>query len=97
METPTPSTRRNGWFWTILKCLILMAVLAAGGALALHLLMEKVVPPWFVPRAVFEWLMEHVRPYALVLGAAAGGFVGFLGSVGVVIWDARKGRLTRVR
>lgn len=95
MDTPVASPRR-GWPWTILKCLILMAVLAALGALGLHLLLAKVVPPWFVPKAVFEWLMEHVRPYALVLGAALGGFVGFLGSLGVVVWDARKGRLSRV-
>jgi hypothetical protein len=99
MEPTTPeapSTRRPGWSWTLLKCLILTAVLAAGGALALHLLLASVVPPWYVPKPVFEWLMQNVRPIALWLGAALGGFVGFLGSIGVVVFDARRGKLTRV-
>ena len=51
---------------------------------------------WTFHAQVFEWLMENVRPYALWLGAALGGFVGFLGSVGVVVFDARRGRLKRV-
>lgn len=96
MDADTLPTRRRGWPRTLLKCLLLTSVLAGLGALALHLLLAQIVPPWFVPKAVFEWLMENVRPYALVLGVALGGFVGFLGSIGVVIWDARKGRLTRV-
>src|SRR5690242_8284830 len=92
----TSSDRAPGWGPTLLKCAVLMASLAAVGALALHLLLQRVVPPWYVPRVVFEWLVTHPRPYALALGAAAGAFAGFLGSIGVVVWDARKGRLTRV-
>lgn len=95
MEDNKPAPRR-GWSWTLVKCLALMAVFMGLGALALHLLLAAVVPPWYVPKAVFEWLMENVRPYALGLGAALGGVVGFFGSVGVVVYDARKGRLTRV-
>ncbi|MBK6533914.1 MAG: hypothetical protein IPF99_31350 [Deltaproteobacteria bacterium] len=92
---PSPSWRR-GWSYTALKCLVLTAALMGVGALALHLLLATVAPPWYVPRPVFEWLMENVRPYALWLGAALGGFVGFLGSLGVVVFDARRGRLKRV-
>ena len=95
MSEPTPTWRR-GWTYTALKCLALTAVLTGLGALALHLLLGAVVPPWFVPKPVFEWVMENLRPYALWLGAALGAFVGFLGSLGVVAFDARRGRLTRV-
>ena len=95
MDTTTPSWR-NGWTWTALKCLTLTAALMGLGALTLHLLLGAVVPPWYLPKPVFEWLMENVRPWALWLGAALGGFVGFLGSIGVVLFDARKGRLPRV-
>jgi len=95
MDTTTP-TWRHGWTWTALKCLTLTAALMGLGALALHLLLGAVVPPWYLPNPVFEWLMENVRPWALWLGAALGGFLGFLGSVGVVLFDARKGRLPRV-
>lgn len=95
MDATTPTWRR-GWTWTALKCLTLTAVLMGLGALTLHLLLGAVVPPWYLPKPVFEWLMENVRPWALWLGAALGGFVGFLGSIGVVLFDARKGRLPRV-
>ncbi len=93
---PTTPTWRRGWTWTAIKCLTLTAALMGLGALALHLLLGTLVPPWYIPKPVFEWLMENVRPYALWLGAALGGFVGFLGSLGVVLFDARKGRLPRV-
>lgn len=95
MDETTPTWRR-GWAYTALKCLALTAALTGLGALALHLLLGSVTPPWFVPRPVFEWLLETLRPYALWAGAALGGFVGCLGSVGVVLFDARRGRLTRV-
>jgi hypothetical protein len=95
--TPMPApTWRRGWSWTLLKCLILTAALMAGGALALHLLLAAVVPPWYVPRPVYEWLLQNVRPYALWLGALLGGVVGFFGSVGVVLFDARRGNVARV-
>jgi uncharacterized membrane protein len=40
--------------------------------------------------------MEHVRPVALAVGAVLGALAGLLASVGIVVWDARKGRLSRV-
>ncbi|MBK8697552.1 MAG: hypothetical protein IPN17_36215 [Deltaproteobacteria bacterium] len=64
---PTTPTWRRGWTWTAIKCFTLTAALMGLGALALHLLLGTVVPPWYIPKPVFEWLMENVRPYALWL------------------------------
>jgi len=87
---------RRGWPWTLLKCLLTVLALAGLGALALWALLNGIEPPWFVPRPVLEWIMEHVRPYALWVGAFLGALLGMLASVGIVVYDARKGRLSRV-
>ncbi len=92
-------TRRDenrGWGRTLLKCLLTMLALAGLGALALWWLLNHLELPWFIPRALIEWIMEHVRPVALAVGAALGALAGLLASVGIVVWDARKGRLSRV-
>ncbi len=93
---PRPTWRR-GWLYTLFKCSLLMASLAAVGAGALWWLLHRVSPPWFIPRPVFEWLVDTLAPYAAWIGGALGAFVGFLGSLGVVVYDARKGRLSKVR
>lgn len=92
--TPRPPGR--GWPRTLLKCLLATALLAALGAASLWWLLHRVELPWFIPRAVIEWLMEHARPVALLVGAALGALAGLLASVGIVVYDARKGRLNRV-
>jgi hypothetical protein len=92
-------TRRDenrGWGRTLLKCLLTITALAALGALSLWWLLNHLELPWFIPRALLEWIMEHVRPVALAVGAALGALAGLLASVGIVVWDARKGRLSRV-
>jgi hypothetical protein len=92
-------TRRDenrGWGRTLLKCLLTITALAALGALSLWWLLNHLELPWFIPRALIEWIMEHVRPVALAVGAALGALAGLLASVGIVVWDARKGRLSRV-
>lgn len=93
---PEPAWRR-GWLYTLVKCALLMAGLAALGAGGLWWLLHHVQPPWFVPRVVYEWILETVAPYAAWIGGILGAFLGLLGSLGVVAYDARKGRLTRVR
>ena len=90
------SAERRGWGYTLLKCLFAVAMLAALGAGALWWLLNHLELPWFIPRALIEWIMEHVRPVALWIGAALGALAGLLASVGIVVWDARKGRLSRV-
>lgn len=75
---------------------MLFAVCAALGAVGFWMLLHRIEAPWFIPRAVFAWLVEKVAPIAAWVGAALGAFVGFLASVVVVIRDARKGRLPRV-
>lgn len=87
---------RRGWPRTLLKCLLTVVALALAGALALWGLLHGIEAPWFIPRAVLAWVMEHVRPYALGVGAFLGAILGLLASVGIVVWDARKGRLSRV-
>jgi hypothetical protein len=91
------SVGRRGWLWTLGKCAVLLAVCAGLGALGLWMLLHRIEPPWFVPRAVFVWLVERAGPFAAWLGAALGAFAGFLASVAVVMRDARKGRLSKLR
>lgn len=92
----TTRTDGPGWSRTLLKCALTVAALAALGALGLWWLLHRVEMPWFIPRALIEWLMEHARPIALWLGAVLGALLGLLASVGIVVYDARKGRLSRV-
>lgn len=94
---PSPPKGRRGWPWTLFKCAMLFAGFAAFGAVAIWMLLHRVEAPWFIPRIVFAWLIEKVAPYAAWIGGAIGAFFGFLGSVVVVIRDARKGRLSKVR
>ncbi len=94
---PPPPPPRGGWLRTLARCVGVTALLSALGAAALWWLLHRVAPPWFLPRAVFEWLLAHVAPYAAWLGAIVGAIAGFLTSVGILSWDARRGRLSRLR
>jgi hypothetical protein len=96
-RTPQEKKGRRGWPWTLFKCAMLFAAFAGLGAVGLWMLLHRIEPPWFIPRVVFAWLVEKAAPFAAWIGAALGAFVGFLGSVVVVIRDARKGRLSKVR
>lgn len=91
-----PPQRRYGWPYTLAKCALVTAGSGALGAGALWWLLHRLDRPWFIPGPVFRWLVEVVLPYALWVGGAVGVFVGLLFSVGVVAYDARRGRLTRV-
>lgn len=91
------ATGRRGWPWTLLKCAIVLGLFAAAGAASLWWLLHQVDAPWFIPRVVFAWLVAKVSPYAAWIGGAVGAFVGFLASLGVVIVDAKRGRLSKVR
>lgn len=90
------SAERRGWGYTLLKCTIAVVALAALGAGSLWWLLNHIELPWFIPRELVAWIMEHVRPVALLLGAALGALAGLLTSVLIVVWDARRGRLSRV-
>ncbi|MBK6534923.1 MAG: hypothetical protein IPF99_36900 [Deltaproteobacteria bacterium] len=83
---PTTPTWRRGWTWTAIKCFTLTAALMGLGALALHLLLGTVVPPWYIPKPVFEWLMENVRPYALPPAGGGRGGGGGGGGGGEAGW-----------
>jgi len=76
---------------------MLFVLFAALGALGLWMLLHRIEAPWFIPRVVFAWLVEKVAPIAAWVGAVLGAFMGFLAAVVVVIRDARKGRLSRLR
>ncbi len=102
---PTPPRRvdtipgwRTGWTWTLLKCgaLVAACVAAATGALyyALHSLLGR-LPDWLpekLTRWAFEWALQHLW----FLGPAVGVSVGVLLSAGVVVFDAKRGRLKRL-
>ena len=91
------TARGHGWLWTLGKCVALLVIGAGLGALGVWMLLHRIEAPWFIPRALFAWLMERVGPFAAWLGAALGALLGLLASVAVVIRDARKGRLPKVR
>lgn len=95
MTTGYKDTRR-GWAWTLGRCGLATALLAAVGAGALYFLLTRLTLPWWVPEPVLAWLLATVRPYALLLGALLGGALGVPASVAIVVRDARKGRLSRV-
>lgn len=96
-DRSTEKPVRRGWSYTLFKCAALMGTTGGIGALALYLLVRSVEVPWFIPKPVYEWLLHTVGPWAAVIGAVLGVLVGALGSVGVIVYDARKGRLSRVR
>jgi hypothetical protein len=95
MATEQEDTRR-GWAWTLGRCGLATALLAALGAGVLYFLLTRLTPPWWVPQPVLEWLLTTVRPYALLLGALLGGALGVPVSVVIVVRDARRGRLSRL-
>jgi hypothetical protein len=70
---------------------------AAVGAASLWWLLHRVGAPWFIPEVVFAWLVEVVAPYAAWVGGFVGLFFGFIASVIVIVVDASRGRLSKLR
>lgn len=89
---------RTGWTWTLIKCAAVIAacVAAATGALyyALQALLGK-LPDWLpekLTRWAFEWAMQHLW----FIGPVLGVFVGVVFSTGVVVFDAKRGKLKKL-
>jgi hypothetical protein len=74
-----------------------MAVSIGGFAGLLWWLVQSWDAPWWLPKEVYDWILSRGGLAAAVLGGLLGGVLGFFTSVFMVLWDARKGRLTRVR
>jgi hypothetical protein len=89
---------RQGWTWTLIKSAVAVAlsILACTAAL-LWLLTDLVgrLPGW-IPAAwlerIFLWVLSHVW----LFGPVAGLVLGALVSLGIVAYDARRGRLRRL-
>ncbi len=95
-EAPIPGGGRRGWGWTLARCGLATAILAVLGAVGLYWLLGAWTPPWWVPGPVLDWLFDTIRPYALLVGAFLGALLGLPVSVLIVVFDARRGRLTRL-
>ena len=98
-ETNTPPAWRTGWTWTLIKCAttIAAAAVAASGVLfwLISKLLEK-LPGWLPAswaRWAFEWLLSHLW----FIGPIVGVFVGLIVSAGIVLVDAKRGKLTKIK
>jgi hypothetical protein len=90
---------RKGWPWTLIKCVTTLAVtVAAATSLMLWLLRDLVgrLPGW-LPSPVVERLFQWLLKYVWVFGPLAGLALGLVMSLGIVVYDAKRGRLTRVK
>lgn len=91
-----PPSARGGWPRTLLKCGLGTLTTALLGAGLMALLLWWLPAPWWLPKAVLDWLRLTLGPYALGLGAFLGALLGLPLSAGIILWDARKGRLSKV-
>lgn len=96
-QRPRPAWR-TGWTWTLIKCAVTTVATALAGTgamfLLIRLLLDK-LPGWLPStwvRWAFEWLLAHVW----FVGPALGALLGLLISAGIVVFDAKRGRLTRL-
>ncbi|MBL8601730.1 MAG: hypothetical protein JNK72_07390 [Myxococcales bacterium] len=96
-ETPAAAPARRGWGYTLLKCFLSTMTLAALGAAGVFFLLRGAEAPWFIPEAVFAWLHGAFWPVAMAVGAVLGGLLGLPLSVLIVIADASRGRLKKLR
>lgn len=95
---PTDGVRddRHGWPFTLGKCAFVTSGSTAVMAVTFWWILRHLDRPWFIPVPVYQWLIETVLPYALWVGGALGLFFGVISSIGIVVLDARRGRLTRL-
>lgn len=94
---PSAATReRRGWSWALIKCLITTFVSTLLGAFGLWAVVRWAELPWYIPKAIYDWLMENVAPLAPYIGGAVGLLVGLALSVLIVVVDAMRGKLSRV-
>lgn len=93
-----PSWRR-GWTWTLIKCGATTLTLAIAGTVALVALLRSLLGrlPGWLPESWTRWLFEWLLAHIWFVGPVIGALVGLLVSAGIVVIDAKRGRLTRVR
>jgi hypothetical protein len=97
-ERSLPSWRR-GWTWTLIKCGVATLVLAVAGTLALIAVLRNLLDrlPGWLPESWSRWLFEWILGHVWFVGPVIGVLVGLLVSAGIVVVDAKRGKLTRVR
>jgi hypothetical protein len=90
---------RQGWTWTLIKCAIVNVTAALLGGVALLWFIRRVLDklPGWLPEAWVRWLGDWVLRHVWFVGPVLGLLVGLVVSVGVVIYDAKKGRLTKLK
>lgn len=89
---------RRGWTWTLIKCSAIILATSAAATMALYWLLRDLIGrlPGWVPGAIVERLFRWLFGHVWLLGPIVGLALGVLVSLGVIWWDARKGRLTRL-
>lgn len=104
-ETPRPHAVktlpawRTGWTWAFIKCAAVLVVSVAGATAALYYALHSLLgrlPEWLperVTRWVFEWALRHLW----FVGPVAGLSFGAVLCAGIVVYDAKRGRLPKVR
>ncbi len=90
---------RKGWTWTLMKCATALVTTALAGVGALWVVLRWLLTrmPGWLPASWLERLFRWALTHVWFVGVFAGLFVGLVLSLGIVILDARAGRLTRVR
>jgi len=89
---------RQGWPWTLIKCAAALVTTSGFSTGAIYLLvrwMMSKLPDW-VPTAwvqmLFDWILKHVWFVGPLFGLLIGGYL----ALGIVVYDAKKGKLTRI-
>ena len=99
LESPPPPSVpsvRRGWSWALTKCFFVTLFTTLGGALGMWALARWFELPWYLPKPVYDWLMENVIPIAPYIGAFLGALLGLGLSVLVILTDAMRGKLSKI-
>jgi hypothetical protein len=100
-SAPAPRfpSRRRGWTWTLVKCAVAMITAALVATVALVAFLRSLLGwlPGWLPNSWAEWLFTWMLKHVWFVGPILGLLIGALISVGIVVVDAKRGRLTRIR
>jgi hypothetical protein len=93
-----PPAWRRGWTWTVIKCVLANLVAALLGTAGLLWLLRAVLGrlPGWLPASWVRWLFEWMLRHLWFVGPVLGLLVGLLVSLAIVVYDAKRGRLTRL-